>query len=200
MRKQSKDYVLKLVRLGLLAAMSLLLVYLIRFPIFPAASFLEYDMADVPILIGTFLYGPAAGLVLTLVVSVLQWLLVSPASGWIGAAMHFFATGAFVLVAGNLYQRHRTLKGAVVSLVLGAVTMIAMMIPLNLIFTGHFMGTPMDVVWSMMFPVIVPFNAIKAFGNGALTFLLYKAVGRALRLGELPEKKREENAPAQNMN
>ncbi|MFQ9412551.1 MAG: hypothetical protein ACLR1T_18100 [Evtepia gabavorous] len=39
----------------------LLLVYVIHFPIFPAASFLEYDPADIPILIGTFAYGPLAG-------------------------------------------------------------------------------------------------------------------------------------------
>jgi riboflavin transporter FmnP len=41
----------------MLAAISLLLVYLIHFPIFPGAAFLEYDMADVPILIATFLFG-----------------------------------------------------------------------------------------------------------------------------------------------
>ena len=65
-----------LVKMALLTALSLVLMYLVRFPIFPAAAYLEYDMADVPILIGTFMYGPAAGLLLTGVVSLLQWLLV----------------------------------------------------------------------------------------------------------------------------
>ena len=111
-----------LVKMALLTALSLVLMYLVRFPIFPAAAYLEYDMADVPILIGTFMYGPGAGLLLTGVVSLLQWLLVSPQSGWVGGLMHFLATGGFVLVAGFLYQHKHTRKGAVLSLLLGTLT------------------------------------------------------------------------------
>ena len=110
-----------LVKMALLTALSLVLMYLVRFPIFPSAAYLEYDMADVPILIGTFMYGPAAGLLLTGVVSLLQWLLVSPQSGWVGALMHFLATGGFVLVAGFLYRKFHTRKGAALSLLLGGV-------------------------------------------------------------------------------
>lgn len=172
----------RLVHLGMLAGLSLLLVYIIHFPIFPGATFLEYDMADVPILIGTFLYGPLWGIVLTAVVSVLQWLLISPASGWIGALMHFCATGTFVLVAGLIYSRWRSRKGAVTGLFFGALGMILMMIPLNLIFTVHFMGVPREVVVDMLAPIIIPFNAIKTVANGTLTFLLYKSVARVLRI------------------
>lgn len=49
----------KLTTMGMMAAVSIILVYLIHFPIFPAASFLEYDPADIPIFICTFLYGPS---------------------------------------------------------------------------------------------------------------------------------------------
>ena len=48
------EKVRKLVTMAMLAALSIVLVYVIHFPIFPAASFLEYDPADIPILIGTF--------------------------------------------------------------------------------------------------------------------------------------------------
>ena len=72
---KQRTYIDRMVKLGMLTALSIILVYAIHFPIFPAASYLEYDMADVPILIGTFLYGPWWGLALTAVVSVLQWLL-----------------------------------------------------------------------------------------------------------------------------
>jgi len=167
--------------MGMLCGISILLVYLIHFPIFPSAAFLEYDMADVPILIGTFLFGPIGGLIMTAIVSVLQWLIVSPQSGWVGAAMHFFATGAFALVAGMIYRPRKTKKAAVVSLALGALTMVLAMIPLNLIFTVHFLGQPQQVVVGMLVPIIIPFNAIKAGINALLTFLLYKSVSRVLR-------------------
>ena len=73
---RNKNAIDRMVKLGLLTALSILLVYLIHFPIFPSASYLEYDMADVPILIGTFLFGPLWGLLLTFAVSLLQWVLV----------------------------------------------------------------------------------------------------------------------------
>ena len=172
----------KLVIMAMLTALSIVLVYLIRFPIFPSAPFLEYDMADVPILIGAFLFGPLSGLALTVVTCVIQGLTVSASSGWVGIIMHLCATGAFVLVAGCIYKAKHTRKGALIGLALGTLTMTLMMIPLNLIFTVHFLGTPRAVVVGMMVPVIIPFNLIKALANAVLTFVLYKAVGRVLRL------------------
>lgn len=171
-----------LVHMGMLTGLSLLLVYFIHFPVFPSASFLEYDMADVPILIGTFLYGPLCGLLLTGAVSVLQWLLISPQSGFIGCLMHFIATGSFVLAAGYIYKALHTRKGAFLGLFAGALSMVLMMIPLNLVFTVHFMGVPRQAVVNMLLPIIIPFNAIKAGANGIITLIMYKTMARVLRL------------------
>lgn len=44
----------KLTTLAMLAALAIVLVALIHFPLVPAAPFLEYDPADIPIFIGTF--------------------------------------------------------------------------------------------------------------------------------------------------
>ena len=175
-------------QMAVLAAMSILLVYLIHFPIFPAAPFLEYDPADIPILIGTFMFGPLGGLVLTAVVSILQGLTVSSASGIIGIMMHFFATGSFVLVAGNIYKKHRTRKGAVVGLLFGALAMTITMVILNLIFTPLFMGTPIEAVIAMLIPVIIPFNLIKTGVNALITFIVYKSVSKVLGM-EIKETK-----------
>ena len=176
MRKIAVD---RMVKLGLLAALSLVMM-LIRFPLF--LPFLEYDMADVPILIGTFLYGPWWGLLLTLAVCVLQGVTVSAGSGIIGVLMHFFATGAFVIVSGLIYRKYHTFKGALMALLCGSLTMILMMVPLNLIFTGYFMGTPIETVKALLLPAIIPFNAVKSLGNSVITLLLYKSVGRVLKL------------------
>lgn len=168
----------RLVKLGMLTALSIILVYAIHFPIFPSASFLEYDMADVPILIGTFLYGPWWGLALTGVVSVLQWLLVSPQSLWVGAAMHFCATGSYVIAAGLIYRYNRSRKGALIGMAVGSALQTLMMIPMNLIFTVHFFGVPKETVIALLPTAIIPFNAIKTVANSLITFLLYKRVSR----------------------
>ena len=178
----------QLTQMAVLAAMSILLVYLIRFPIFPAAPFLEYDPADIPIFIGAFLFGPVGGLVLTGVVCVLQGLTVSSASGIIGILMHFFATGAFVLVAGNIYKKNRTRKGAIIGLSFGIVAMTVTMVIWNLALTPFFLGIPVEAVIPMILPIIVPFNIIKAGTNAAITFIVYKSVGKVIGL-ELQETK-----------
>lgn len=175
----------RLVKLALLSAMSLILaVWVPKFPVIPTVPFLEYDFADVPILIGTFMFGPVSGLAITAIVSLLQ-AAIAASTGFIGAAMHFFATGAMVLAAGSVYKKFHTLKGAIVALVIGALTMTAVMIPLNLLLTPLFLGTmeyseARKVVWGLM-PSIIAFNAIKAFGNSAITFALYKSISKVLK-------------------
>lgn len=182
-------------QMAVLAAMSILLVYLIHFPIFPAAPFLEYDPADIPILIGTFMFGPLGGIVLTAVVCILQGLTVSASSGIIGILMHFFATGSFVLVGGNIYRKMRTRKGAVIALIAGVITMTVAMVIWNLIFTPIFMGTPREAVAAMIVPVIIPFNLIKAGANAVITFIIYKSVsnvfGMELKNGKLVKNKED---------
>ena len=80
----SKKKTVKMVKMGVMVAISVAMVYLVHFPIFPAVPFLEYDPADISILIGTFAFGPEAGLVLTVVTAVVQGLTVSAGSGLYG--------------------------------------------------------------------------------------------------------------------
>ena len=61
----------RITKTAMLAAISLVLVLLIRIP-FPPAPYLEYDPADIPIFIGTFAFGPLYGIILTLIVSFVQ--------------------------------------------------------------------------------------------------------------------------------
>lgn len=170
----------KLTTIAMLAAVSIVLVALIRIP-FPPAPFLEYDPADIPIFICTFLYGPVAGLGLTLVVSVIQGTTVSAGSGIIGIVMHFLATGAFALLAGNLYRLRHNRVGAVVALGAGVAAMTVVMVFCNLIFTPIFMGTPIEAVIPMLLPVIIPFNLLKAGVNGIVTYFAYKPIARLVK-------------------
>ncbi|NLP18039.1 MAG: ECF transporter S component [Firmicutes bacterium] len=176
-----KDEVKKLSRLAVLSALSIVLMFMVRFPLIPAAPFLEYEPGDVPALIAAFLFGPGGGLFVTLIVSIVQALTVSAASGWIGAIMHFVATGTMVVVAGIIYKRFHNFNGAIMALIIGSLCMTTVMIPLNLFFTTKFMNVPVEAVRSMIFPIIVPFNLLKAALNSFLTVLVYKPVGSLMR-------------------
>ncbi len=164
----------KLAKMAMLVAISLLLVN-IHFPIFPPIAFMEYDPADIPILIGTFAFGPAAGFLITCVTAVLQGITVSAASGAYGIIMHIIATGTYVLVAGFIYKLHKEKKGAVQAIIFGTLAMSAIMVVANYIVTPFFMGVPRSAITALL-PFIIAFNLIKAGVNGAITFLLYKRV------------------------
>ena len=161
----------QLVSMAMLGAISIVLVAVIHFPLIPAAAFLEYDPADIPILICAFAYGPLAGLLLT----------VSAQSGIIGIVMHIFATGCCVLVTGSIYKRNKTRKTAVIALILGALVQTAAMVLMNMIFTPLFMGAPLETVLALMIPAIIPFNVLKAGINGVITFFLYKSISHLMK-------------------
>lgn len=168
----------KLVKMSLMAAISLALVLLIRIP-FPPAPFLVYDPADIPIFITTFAFGPFAGLAVTFVVSVIQAFALT-GDGFIGFLMHMFATGSFVIVSGYIYNRNKTKKQAILALAAGIITMTSTMLLWNLLITPIYLGTPRAAVAAMIVPVLLPFNLLKAGLNSVITFLVYKRIANYL--------------------
>lgn len=173
----------KMARMAMLVAISVVLVLIVHFPLFPSATFLEYDPADIPIFIGTFAFGPAAGVILTVLVSVIQGMTVS-ASGQIwGIIMHIMATGSFAVVAGNIYRCRKDRKGAVTALAVGAAVMAVVMCGANIVITPIYTGMPRAAVAAMILPVFLPFNLLKAGINAVITFLLYKRISPFLHRG-----------------
>ena len=159
--------------MAILSALSIASLLVVKFPIFPQVSFLEYDLADVFMLIATFIYGPVYGVALCAITSVLQCLLLSPTSIPFGMLMHFLSTSSCLITAGIIYGKKKTILRAVVGMAVGVVAWTAIMVPLNLIFIPLQYGASVDVVWGLM-GWIVLFNFIKSFGNCLVTFLIYK--------------------------
>ena len=111
MKKNSRQNLRKITVMAMLAAVAVVSVYFIKFPLLPSAPFLEYDIADVPVLIGTMLFGPSAGLVILLITSAIQAFTVSSSSHIIGFLMHFCASGVLVLASGLMYKKIGGKKG-----------------------------------------------------------------------------------------
>lgn len=170
----------KLTVMAMLVAVSVILVYLVHFPLFPSAAFLEYDPADIPILIGAFTYGPLAGILLTIAASAIQALTVSAQSGLYGFLMHIISTSILCVTAGIIYKRYHTRKGAAFALLCGTLAMGAGMLLANHFITPLFMGVPTAVVDSMLLTIFLPFNLLKAGINSAITFLVYKTISTHL--------------------
>jgi riboflavin transporter FmnP len=170
-----------LTTLAVFSAISVVLVALIHFPIFPAAPYLEYDPADIPILICAFVFGPYAGLAMTAVVALVQGVTVSVQSGVYGILMHLVATGTYVSAAGFIHRAKPNALTAAAGVIAGTVAMAAVMSGANLIITPAFTGMPREAIEALILPVIVPFNLIKAGANGIIAFALYKPAALAAK-------------------
>ncbi|MCQ2475554.1 MAG: ECF transporter S component [Clostridia bacterium] len=173
--------IIRMAIMAMLTAVSVVLIYVIRIPLIPSAPFLEYDPADIPMLIAGALLGPAEGITVVFLASLIQAFTVSAASGWIGFLMHFISSGALVLIVSLIYKKISSVKGLVIGLVAGSVVMIALMIPLNFIFTGIFLNVGTKAVAQMIMPAILPFNALKAAINSVITFAIFIPCSKAIK-------------------
>ncbi len=175
----------KTVLIGMLAAIAYIMVFLFRIPV---VMFLKYEPKDVIITIGGFLLGPMAAFLTSLVVSLVEMLTISE-TGPIGALMNLLSTCSFACTAAILYKRRHTLGGAILGLSVGSVVMIIIMLLWNWLITPLYMGQPREAVEALLIPAFLPFNALKAGLNSALTLLLYKPLVSALRRTGLVETK-----------
>ena len=175
----------RLATMSMFAAISIVLVALIRIPMF--LPFLEYDPADIPILLGGIFFGPAAGLLLTVVVSAIHSLLFSPGSGIIGFIMHVIATGGMTVISSLIFRsgknkignRHVRLS---IALTAGALFMFLSMIPMNLLLTPIYTNMSAAEIWKQfMFVGIIPFNFLKATINSLAAFFLYPIICKAIQ-------------------
>ena len=179
---QRSEKLRKMILLALLAALSFIMVAFIRIP---AVLFLKYEPKDVVITIGGFLLGPIASFIVSLVVSLIEMFTISE-TGPIGCLMNLISSCSFACLAALIYKKHHSIKGAIVGLLAGSLSMVGVMLLWNWLITPLYMvNTTRQDVAKMLVPVFLPFNALKAGLNSALILGLYKPLTQALRRARL---------------
>lgn len=175
-----------LAAMALLTALAVAADLFLRIP--GIGGFLTYEPKDVIITIGAFIFGPIAGILMSLAVSFVEMITVS-STGPIGLLMNFLSSATFVGVASVIYYRKKTMPRAIIGLCAAVLSMTAIMLLWNYIVTPMYMGVPRQAVLEMIVPLLLPFNLLKASLNAALVLLLYKGVVTALRKSKLvPER------------
>lgn len=186
MQRSSTQRLIKIAQMAVLVALSVISIQFIHIPLMPSAPFLEYNIADVFVLIGAMLLGPGYGMLTLTAASLLQTLTVSSGSGWIGFLMHMISSGVFVLIASGIYHRFgKHAKSLLIGLIAGAAAMIAVMVPLNLLFTPLYTGLPAAEIQKMLLPIFIPFNALKGVLTTVITFVLFLPLKRVLHKAKL---------------
>lgn len=187
-----RNSVKKMVSLAMFAAIAYVIVSVIRIPV---VLFLKYEPKDVIITVGGFIFGPMASFIISLVVSLLEMVSISD-TGIIGCIMNLLSTCTFACTAAYVYKKWHTINGAVVGLAVGSVLMVGAMLLWNWLITPLYMGTDRATIASMLIPIFLPFNLLKAGLNSALTLSLYKPLVGALRKVGLVETHGEKSSKA----
>lgn len=182
----------KITTIGMLCAISYLVMIVGRIPIVPALPFLKYDPKDVVIVIGGFIFGPMVSFLISLIVSAVEMLSVSE-TGIIGFIMNVISTCSFACIAAYIYKKKHTLSGAIIGLGLGTICMTVLMLLWNYFITPFYMGYPREAVVSLLLPAFLPFNLIKGGINLGITLLIYKPVVTALRKAQLIHESHDSN-------
>ena len=188
-----------LARTAIFAAMSIILyvvpLFNFNLPIFP--SFLKIHLDEVPALIAGFAYGPLSGLFIIGVKTLAKLPMTSTLC--VGELIDFICSCAFVLPASFFYKKHRTLKGAGLSILIGLISQVivacfvttfamldfyifVMNFPEGAILSMCQAVNPKvtDIKWSYFFMIALPFNALKDAMVAVATFVLYKHLHRLI--------------------
>lgn len=157
------------------------LAYACQFVFRIQVSFLTFDAKDAVMAVGAMIFGPAWGLVMALLVSLLEYLTIS-GTGVYGLIMNFASSAAFCGICAGIYRYKRTMTGAVLGLGAAVLGTTAVMMVLNLLVTPYYMtGGSVEAVMAIIPTLLLPFNLTKTLLNAALVWVLYKPISIALK-------------------
>ena len=151
---------------AMLGAVAAVLMYL-EFPIPIMPAFVKLDVSELPALIASFAYGPVSGILVCLIKNLIK--LPSTSTAAVGELFNFVMGALFVGVAGLIYKRNKTRKGAIVGALLGALVMAVVSVPYNsfIVYPAYVVmyHLPLDAIIGM-------YQAINPNVNGLLNCLL----------------------------
>jgi len=162
------------------AAIFCALAYASEYVFHVKVMFLTFDIKDSIIAIAAMIFGPVYAVLMGFAVAFLELFTMSE-TGLYGFVMNVLSTVTFTAIAAAIYRYKKTLLGAVLGFVTGAVAMTAVMCLANYLITPYYMGVTKGEIVAYIPKLFLPFNLLKAIFNASIAMLLYKYVVTALR-------------------
>ena len=180
---------------AMLAAVATILMYM-EFPIPIMPGFIKMDISELPALIASFAYGPLSGIAVCLIKNLIK--LPSTSTAAVGELFNFVMGALFVGVAGIVYKKNKTRKGAIIGAVAGALIMALVSLPYNyfVVYPAYVVmyHLPLEAIIGMyqainpdvngllacLITFNVPFTFVKGMVDALLCFLIYKPLSPIL--------------------
>ncbi|MDN6327582.1 MAG: ECF transporter S component, partial [Alkalibacterium sp.] len=168
----------KLVGIAMLASIAWV-VSMLSFPLLPGAPFLKVDFSDLAVLFGMYVYGPAAGVTIAFIRSLLSYVQKGGEMGFpIGDTAAFIASISFTLPIYLVIAKYGlTVKNKVISMVSSTLSLTVMMSILNWFFIAPaymtVMGFDVGPMRSYLLLAVMPFNLIKGVLVGLVFYVAF---------------------------
>jgi len=192
----------KMAMIGMFSAVAMILM-LFEFPLPFAPSFYELDFSEIPILVGTFAFGPAAGVMMEFIKILLKLFIKGTSTAFIGDLANFAVGCSFILPASAVYAFKKSKKNAIVACAVGTFVLTVFGTAFNAVYLlpafAEFYGWPLDSLIAMGSEVnplvqegnivsfvtacVAPLNLIKGVSVSVVTMLIYKPLSPIIKTG-----------------
>lgn len=170
-----------------------------------APEFYKLDLSEIPVLIGSFIMGPLAGVFIEAIKILLKLLVKGTSTAYVGDLANFIIGCAFVVPASLIYKYKKTKMGAFIGMAVGTLVMAVAGIAINywvlIPFYVKAFGMPLDAIIGMGAKIngaisnkftfvlicVGPFNILKAVIDSLITAVVYKRISSFIK--EIGSKK-----------
>ena len=182
MNNQQTKNLNKLIKIALLSAIAVVLMYFDFIVPFIPFSWLKIDLSDVPALMGAFAFGPMAGVVIELLKNILIIIVKGSETMLVGQLANFMVGCAFVVPAAWVYHRNKSKKTAILGMLLGTLSIEIVGILANIYILLPAFGMAMEKEELIKYVTIglIPLNGLKSVLVSVITYKLYKRVSVAI--------------------
>lgn len=195
----SRSKVRTMAQVGMLSAIAVVLM-LFEIPLPFAPAFYEIDFSEVPVLVGCFAMGPAAGVAIEFLKILLNFAINGTATAGVGEIANFLIGCSLVVPAALIYKFKKTRAGAIVGMAAGTVFMTAVGCLLNafvllptyavafgmpidgLVQMGTAVNSAIDSLTTFVLFAVAPFNLLKGVLVSLIVFLIYKKISPVFKM------------------
>lgn len=192
----------KIAMIGMFSAVAMIL-HLFDFPLPFAPDFYKLDFSELPILVGSFAFGPAAGVMMEFVKILLKLFIKGTSTVFVGDLANFVIGCSFILPASVIYAFRKNKKTAVMACCVGTLVLSIFGTAFNAVYLlpafSKLYGLPLDTLISMGSAVnplvseggivsfvvacVAPLNLIKGASVSIVTLLIYKPLSPIIKTG-----------------
>lgn len=188
----------KLTMVGMFSAIAAILM-IFEFPVPFAPPFYKLDFSEIPVLITAFAFGPVAGVMVEFCKIVLNVLMDSTTTAFVGELANFMVGCSFILPASVLYLHKKNRKSAIVACVVGTLCLTVFGTSFNAIYLvpkfAQLYGMPLEAIIAMGTAInpaitdlttlvvfaVAPLNILKGVSVSLITMLVYKKLSHFMK-------------------